>query len=227
MRAGPVGVDAVPMCGDAVPTRMNADQRHTLFLRWLAPDGAGLDAIDALRVEHHVMTAVLAAMEAEAERMLGGASLRPDFWRNVIDCNGNFVHRCHRTKEESLLVPALVANGILAERQVQAVHREHVAGGELTQSLCEGIGEADWEKVLRLVAIYAHLMRPHMQREEEGLFALAATLPMPVRERLRADCVAVEQQVLGADGRARFAAMARGLAEQAGVAHALTLTPGA
>lgn len=194
------------------------------FDLWLA-QGAALPGSQSpgheLLAEHHVMEAVLAAMEVEAETMLTGGSLRPEFWADVVDFNGNFVHMCHRVKEEEHLIPVLFRTGLLEARQEQAIREEHRSGKELTLALCEGVGEADWEKVMRLVSIYVHILRPHMRREETGIFALAATLPEAAQQDLRRAFAAVDGQALGERGRRHFVTVARRLANQNGVGHDL------
>jgi hemerythrin-like domain-containing protein len=192
---------------------------------WLAAGDAGertQDPADELVAEHFVMTTVLAAMEAEVKNMLVGRALRPEFWSDVVDFNGNFVHQCHRAKEEEQLVPMLIEYGRLEARREQAIREEHRSGKDLTLSLCEGVEEGDWEKVLRLVSIYVHILRPHMQREETDLFSLVASLPVEARARLREGIAAVERRALAHRSRRDFVAMARRLAVAAGVAHDLT-----
>ena len=183
------------------------------------PDAPARSPHQDLLAEHQLMATVLAAMEKEVERMLKGGELRPAFWSDVVDFNGNFVHRCHRVKEEEHLVPVLVAQGSLARQQQEAIREEHRSGRDLTLELCEAVGEADWEKVLRLVSIYLHILRPHMQREESGIFALAAGLPGTVRQQLLGAFDEVDRRVLADRGRRHFVTVARRLAVAAGVPH--------
>ncbi len=166
---------------------------------------------EELAVEHQVMEIVLAAMEAEVERMLTGQPLSPAFWRDVVDFNGNFVHLCHRVKEEEHLVTALVDQRLLDARQEESIRNEHVAGKEMTLALCEGIEEADWEKVLRLVSIYVHVMRPHMRREESGLFTLATKLPAAAVADVRHGFDAAERRAFGPRSRRHYVALAQRL----------------
>jgi hemerythrin-like domain-containing protein len=202
---------------------MQTSAQKQAFEQWIAgPAAAGaLLPAEELLAEHHVMAIVLAAMEAESQHLLAGRSLRPDFWSAVIDFNGNFVHMCHRVKEERHLIPALVEHRLLDAKLEHSVHQEHASGKELTLELCSGVEEADWEKVLRLVSIYAHVMRPHMRREEDSYFARAASLPPEVQDRLRRAFAEVDDTALGQDGRRRFVAVARRLATLAGVPHDL------
>jgi hemerythrin-like domain-containing protein len=196
--------------------------RHAFEL-WSAPGGADrrLRPDQELIAEHHVIHTVLQAMEKESEAMLAGQQLRTEFWANVVDFNGNFVHMCHRVKEEEHLVPALVEHGVLDAAQEAAIRQEHASGKDLTLSLCAGIEEGDWEKVLRVTSIYLHILRPHMQREEASLFALVATLPAASVQRLQCSFEQVDQRALGSRGRGHYASIARRLAKLTGVKHDL------
>ena len=182
---------------------------------------------EVLLGEHYLMESVLRASEAELQLMLGGAGLRADFWGDVIDFNGNFVHLCHRVKEEDHLVPALVECHLIEADQHEGIQREHDRAKDLTLLIRDGVEEGDWEKVLRLVAQYIHFLRPHMRREEDGAFLLAATeLPTDVSDEIRARFDEVDEAALGDSGRARYVDLARRLTALAGIDYDLTSPPG-
>lgn len=186
------------------------------FESWLAETVANKrqqDPIEELIGEHHLMTTVLAAMAAEAQGLLAGQPLRPEFWGSVIDFNGNFVHLCHRVKEESHLIPLLLEHDLLNPTACAAIHREHQSAKAMTQDLRSGVEQGDWEQVLRIVSIYIHMLRPHMTHEETGLFATATSqLPAAAMTKLRASFTAVEQAALADRGRQHYATIARQLA---------------
>ncbi len=191
------------------------------FVAWRAEGDSGerqQSPFGELLAEHHVMSIVLAAMEAEAQRMLRGGSLRREFWSDVVDFNGNFVHLCHRVKEEEHLIPALVKHGLLDDEQDNAVRHEHQSARKLTMDIIDGVGEGDWERVLRVVSIYVHILRPHMRREETGLFAAAVQgLPAAVDQQLRVAFDAVDASALAGRGRSHYVDIARRLAQATGV----------
>ena len=178
---------------------------------------------EVLQGEHYLMESVLRSMEAELEHMLAGASLRTDFWGDVIDFNGNFVHLCHRVKEEDHLIPALVECQLIDADQHEGIQREHDRAKDLTLAIRDGVEEGDWEKVLRLVALYSQFLRPHMRREEDEAFLLAATeLPPEVSDEIRARFDRVDAAALGASGRVGYVDLARRLTALAGVEYDLT-----
>ena len=199
---------------------MSPTASRILYGVWLAEasvTGRQQPPVEQLIAEHHLMSSVLLAMEAEAEGMLTGRPLRPDFWRDLVDFNGNFVHLCHRVKEEQHLIPALVAAGLLDPSLATALGHEHESGKSLTLDLCDSVGNGDWESVLRLVSIYAHLLRPHMRREESGAFAGASTLPAAAQSELSKAFEGVERTALQGRGRAHYAEVARRLAKACGL----------
>ncbi|MBK8098171.1 MAG: hemerythrin domain-containing protein [Planctomycetes bacterium] len=155
-----------------------------------------------LLAEHVLMTGVLSAMDREAATMVNGGPLRLEFWQDVVDFNGNFVHLSHRVKEESHLIPAMLAAGVLPADHEQAIRREHQAAKDLTLSLCDGVGEGDWEQVQRLVSLYVFRMRAHMSHEESSLLSHATRLSTAALARLRAGFDAVEAAALR--GRSRL-----------------------
>ena len=60
------------------------------------------------------------------------------------------------------------------QAEVDAYTKEHDSAEEITFELLDAIMEADWEKVMRLVTIYAPLVRTHMDKEEKRVHIAAA-----------------------------------------------------
>ena len=161
-----------------------------------------------LLAEHVLMTGVLSAMDREAATMLNGGPLRFEFWQDVVDFNGNFVHMSHRVKEESHLIPAMRVAGVLPAHHEQAISREHQAAKDLTLGICDGVGEGDWEQVQRLVSLYVYRMRAHMQHEESGLLLHATQLPAAALARLRVEFDAVDAAALRGRSRGEICRLA-------------------
>ena len=178
---------------------------------------------EVLRGEHYLMESVLRAMEAELKLMLAGTSIRTAFWGDVIDFNGNFVHLCHRVKEEDHLIPALVEAQLIDADQHEGIEREHDRAKDLTLAIRDSVEEGDWEKVLRLVALYTRFLRPHMRREEDEAFVVATTELSPeVNEEIRVRFDHIDAAALGSSGRVGYVDLARRLNALAGVDYDLT-----
>ena len=149
--------------------------RTRAFETWLAnANGAGLPQRpeEELLAEHHIMLAVLGAMDAEGKELLHGKPLRPDFWKGVVEFIGNFSHRIHRVKEERFFFPALEAWGLIEPEDCQRLEEDHRALRDLTFLLCDGVNEGDWEKAFRVVAMYLGRVRLHLEAEEAGLLSV-------------------------------------------------------
>ena len=172
-----------------------------------------------LLAEHHLMQAVLGAMEEESRRLLGGQPLRPEFWRGAVEFIGNFSHRVHRLKEEQILFPALEAWGLLEAEACERLRDDHEALKDLTWLLCDGVHDGEWEKVFRSVATYTGRMRVHLEAEEGGLLAPGlANVGAERMDPLSDGFARLEAETLGAGGRLRFLEISRSLCLDVGIA---------
>lgn len=204
------------MSGDADRARSKA------FESWLETTRPGATARQRpeqeLLAEHHLMGSVLGAMEQEARRLRGGDPLRPEFWGRVVDFIGDFTHRVHRVKEEEVFFPALEGWGLVDPEVCRHLHSDHEKLEDLTRVLCEGVGEGDWEKAFRVVAIYLDRIRPHLEAEEQRLLAPdLGRIPEPGAAFLSRRFASIEAEVLGADGRGEVLALVQSLRRDTGL----------
>jgi hemerythrin-like domain-containing protein len=208
--------------------RQTQDSHRLEFLDWAHHAGGGERApsrqrpAEELLAEHHVMEAVLAAMEEEANRLKGGAPLRSDFWANAIDFISTFVHGCHRAKESDCFFPAAVRAGLIDEGQAKGLEKEHRIAEDLTLHLASRAAAGDWEGVIRVVSVYIYFMRPHMRREEDQLMqpslrSLAGEAETSLLQAFRD----VEKSAFQGRSRDDYLDLARQLCRDAGVGHAL------
>lgn len=177
----------------------------------------GQSPTDELLAEHYVMTGLLSAMEGEARRLDAGEPLRASIWAGIVDFNGNFVHLCHRVKEEENFVPALIAADLFDPTIVDAIKGEHQNAKDLTLGIRDGVMEGDWEMVFRLVSMYLGFLPAYMQKEEAGIFALARRLPEDASQSLRDAFDAVEAEALADSGRPHYLDIAQAAAGFAAV----------
>ncbi|MCK6544682.1 hemerythrin domain-containing protein [Myxococcota bacterium] len=154
-------------------TNSNDEGRRALA-EWLdaARSGAKVKAqhpADELVAEHRLLAPVLDAMELEANQVRFGKLIRIEFWEGVVDFTGNFIHLCHRRKEEEALFDVAESLGWVERPDLAEEHRRAVRA---TLAIIESVSDGDWEMTVRLAAAYATGMRKHMAREEQGVFAL-------------------------------------------------------
>lgn len=179
--------------------------------------------VDELLGEHHVMDAVLAAMEREARRISTRGEFRQAMWEDFVDYLGNFVYQVHRRKEEQGLLPVYVElSGEDAATAMSAIAKEHRQITELTLDLVHGVGEGDWEKVLRAGHLYLRLGRDHLEREERDVFPKARDLLDPAAAHaLRQKFDELERFGLGDRDRIYYLNLARRLCARTGLPETL------
>lgn len=68
-------------------------------------------AIDILMNEHRVIESVLVSLEAQANRLARGESVRPGFFLDAADFAAGFADKFHHQKEEGVLFPAMAQHG--------------------------------------------------------------------------------------------------------------------
>ena len=193
------------------------------FIAWAKDAHAGdkprqQEPINELLGEHHIMDAVLAAMEREARRLSVHGQLRPDFWERVVDYIGNYVHQCHRRKEEQAFFPLAKRYENVDGGQVARILRDHEQAHQLTWDLFNGVSDGDWEKVLRAAHLYLRVARDFLVREENHVFEPARELMTPEDAAgLRKQFDDIERDALGERDRIYYLKIARSLCEDAGL----------
>ncbi len=201
---------------------------ETEYRAWVETTKSGgtrQDVVAELRAEHHIMDAVLAAMEREARRLSVHGDLRPDFWDRVVDYVGNFTYQIHRRKEEEALFPVLKElQGLKDKAALATLMKEHEQSRDLTMALIDGVSEGDWEKVLRAAHLYLRVARDHLDREEWEVFEPLERLVDPERARaLREAFTEIEKDALGDRNRQHYLDVARQLCLDAGLTDVLAL----
>lgn len=126
--------------------------------------------IDELIAEHRLTAPVLLAMESEIRKLARRQAIRFEVWELIVEFIGNFLHLCHRRKEEEALFVPMAATGW---KERDDVSIEHGRAERATHGICEAVSDGDWEMTVRLGSAYAYGMRRHMQREELSVLRLA------------------------------------------------------
>jgi hemerythrin-like domain-containing protein len=133
-----------------------------------------------------------------------------------------FVDKCHHTKEEQLLFPAVRAAGIPAvEDVIVALLAEHVQGrgsvsriAEMAERLSDG-DESAAPELADAMSGYTKLLREHIVREENDCFSAAdSELPAHVQAELEQGYDRIERDVVGGGVHESFHALLDRLAQQ-------------
>jgi len=140
-------------------------------------------AIDVLMDEHRVIERVLDSLEAGAERLARGESIRPAFFLEIADFATRFADGCHHQKEEGVLFPAMTEHGAPAHGgAIEMMLHEHDAGRAYVRRLreaarqLEGGNRAAVKPLIAAAAGYAALLRDHIAKEDELLFPMAVEM---------------------------------------------------
>jgi len=127
------------------------------------------DPIEALMEEHRVIEQVLSAIDASADR-----STPISFYEDVVDFVVNFADGCHHDKEEGLLFPAMVGQGMPRNAgPIGVMLHEHDLGRSCVARIREAIEAGDTSGAGAAAADYSALLRAHIGKEDGVLYPMA------------------------------------------------------
>jgi hemerythrin-like domain-containing protein len=127
------------------------------------------DPIQILMDEHRVIEKVLDALETAAD-----LEVPSEFYDRALDFCVSFADACHHAKEEDRLFPLLEERGIPREHgPVGVMCDEHVQGRAYIQQMRDAAAAGDYDRVRRVSMLYVGLLRDHIQKEDNVLFAMA------------------------------------------------------
>jgi hemerythrin-like domain-containing protein len=161
--------------------------------------------VDSMLREHELIVAVLAALQALAEKLAAGEEVArrdvADFGRFFRD----FADKCHHGKEEDRLFVKMVEAGFPKDGGPIAVMlAEHDAGRQEVRGLLAiGTGSGPLSEVERSRAIecasqFVPLLYAHIQKENNILYPMAQdTIPPEEFELLDQSCEAFDQEIRG------------------------------
>ncbi len=131
---------------------------------------------DVLRSEHRVIERVLDAMQ----QLAANTPIDAAAFRDAIDFLRNFADGCHHAKEENELFPRLEVQGIPRDGgPIGCMLDEHVRGRALIRAMSASLDGAaagapqSLGDFRRSVADYVDLLRKHIWKEDNVLFAMA------------------------------------------------------
>lgn len=134
---------------------------------------------EVLIEEHRVIEQVLTALEKAASRLSRGEVVYLRFFSGTSTLIHGFTDSYHHMKEEKVLFPALIANGLPKETgPVAMMLAEHEEGRRLAHKLrlvaerFQGGDITARDQVVLSALAYVSLVRRHIQKEETILFPL-------------------------------------------------------
>ncbi|MBI3944441.1 MAG: hemerythrin domain-containing protein [Armatimonadetes bacterium] len=184
-------------------------------------------ATQQLRDEHEGIKVVLSVLEHLATQQERGQAVNTGHLDEIVDFLRTFADKCHHGKEEDLLFPALAQAGIPVEGgPIGMMLQEHTLGRGYIQGMVDALaqmkaGRDAGSEFARNALGYVELLRSHIEKENQVLFAIAEHhLPEAEHVRLAAGFDQVEQERIGPGVHERYHEMIHALRDAylAGVA---------
>jgi hemerythrin-like domain-containing protein len=139
-----------------------------------------LNATEILMEEHRVIERVLNALERATNRLSRGEEVYLRFFTGTGVFIQSFTDGCHHKKEEGVLFPALVQNGMSKDAGPVAVMlAEHEEGRQLAHVMrqaTERFQAGDLrmrDALVQNAKAYISLLRQHILKEDKVLFPMA------------------------------------------------------
>ncbi len=138
---------------------------------------------EILMEEHRVIERVLSALERASDRLIRGEDVYLRFFIGTSVFIRDYAENCHNRKEEAVLFPALIENGLPQDSgPIAVLLAEHEEGRKLTQKmrqLTERLqgGDVQARQLVGQCGLdYVKLLRQHIKKEDGILFPMADRL---------------------------------------------------
>lgn len=139
-----------------------------------------MKATQQLKDEHEGITLMLKIMESISTNLQKGDVLNVVQYEKIIEFIKGFADKCHHGKEEDILFPALIEHGIQNEGgPVGVMLHEHQEGRNYIKELSGAFAEFKngnkevISNIIRYSMNYVHLLRAHIEKENNILFMMA------------------------------------------------------
>lgn len=170
---------------------------------------------EVLSDEHRGIERMLDIVDHAAADVERGVAVPPGLFADAAAFFSSFADRCHHSKEEKHLFPALERRGIPREGgpigQMLAEHEQGRAYIRIMRQEGEKYAQgtlADPDLLVEAVRGYVNLLRQHILKEDRILFRMSdeALTPQDQQELLEA-CERVEREEMGEGEHERYHAM--------------------
>ena len=134
-------------------------------------------ATEDLVNEHNAILKVLAISEQVISNGDRDTLLKMEFGRELVFFLKTFADKCHHGKEEGLLFPALINEGIQNQGgPIGVMLHEHILGREYIASMSSALDENNYYEFVSYAEKYISLLRNHINKENNVLFPMADNL---------------------------------------------------
>jgi hemerythrin-like domain-containing protein len=176
----------------------------------------GVKATEELMQEHRVIERVLTALERAATRLSKGQDVYLRFFAGTTVFIKNFADGYHHQKEEGILFPAMIENGLSRETGPVAVMlAEHEEGRRLTQKMrqslerLQGCEDPARNELVQNATGYIKLLRQHIYKEDNILFPMAdKVIPADQQQQITEAFKLLERDETGEDVHEKYLGLA-------------------
>jgi hemerythrin-like domain-containing protein len=174
-----------------------------------------MTALEHLMAEHRLIEGALDALES-------AGPVPGRFYLDAVEFIRGFADRAHHRKEEGVLFKAMARHGFPEDQgPVGMMLAEHEEARQITHALEEAARRLDAgegaarEEAVRHAQAYASLLRQHIEKEDQILYAMAEhAIPPDELEAMAEEFAAIDRDELGPDGRGRYESLAAALQRQ-------------
>lgn len=181
-----------------------------------------MKATEILMEEHRAIEHVLTALERATNRLSRGEEVYLRFFTGTAVFIRKFTDECHHKKEEKVLFPALVENGLPKDTGPVAVMlAEHEEGRRLAQGMRQATerlqaGEIRMrEALIQNSKAYINLLHQHITKEDKLLFPMAdKIIPIDQHEKIATDFAQYDTDAVGEDMHTKYFGLAERLEKE-------------
>jgi hemerythrin-like domain-containing protein len=130
--------------------------------------------------EHECIKSMLSIIEKIAKEIEEGGELNPEHFEKILDFIKGFADKNHHHKEEDILFPAMVKQGVPNEGgPIAAMLHEHQSGRNYVKGMSEAFdaykngNKTAINDIISNAMNYVQLLRNHIEKENNILFKMA------------------------------------------------------
>jgi len=177
---------------------------------------------EQLMQDHRVIERMCAVLKAIAFRVDKGQDIPKDFFPRAVDFIRNFADRTHHGKEEDNLFPALEQHGVPRQGgPVGVMLEEHDQGRAYVRGMDEAApqvaagDEAALKKAAQNARGYADLLVPHINKEDNILYAMAdRSFSRDEQQQLTEKFAGIEAERMGPEKRQAYVNLVENLEKE-------------
>ena len=136
--------------------------------------------IKELKNEHEAVLLTIRILDQITTRLKSGQTIELEHLDQILEFLAVFVDKCHHSKEEKVLFPAMEAAGIPLEGgPIAAMLYEHVQGRSFVQGLRSGVDgyrdgkDSSATEIIENAQKYGKLLTSHIDKENNVLYVMA------------------------------------------------------